>query len=196
MLSLTPSLQIVLPAPSHLLPCFSSPLPCLVCRCITATILSPPFPPPSLINSSFHLISPPYTSTHHPSSSLFCCYIIATITIPSTMQSLSPSPSDSPPGSLSPPSLFLPPSRSVCRCITATILSTPLPLTSLPAPSHPPPPLPPARHKKNPRQTFQSIRDSDKRRRCPTLPHCIAVPSAQAGLTSLFGMGRGGAPSQ
>ena len=29
-----------------------------------------------------------------------------------------------------------------------------------------------------------------KRRRFPTLPHCIAVPSAQAGLTSLFGMGR------
>ena len=33
---------------------------------------------------------------------------------------------------------------------------------------------------------------SKKRRRLPTLPHCIAVPSAQAGLTSLFGMGRGG----
>ena len=31
-----------------------------------------------------------------------------------------------------------------------------------------------------------------ERRRLPTLPHCIAVPSAQAGLTSLFGMGRGG----
>ena len=30
--------------------------------------------------------------------------------------------------------------------------------------------------------------------RLPALPHCIAVPSAQAGLTSLFGMGRGGAP--
>ena len=30
--------------------------------------------------------------------------------------------------------------------------------------------------------------------RPPTLPHCIAVPSAQAGLTSLFGMGRGGTP--
>ncbi|MCD6013864.1 MAG: hypothetical protein K0Q79_3726, partial [Flavipsychrobacter sp.] len=25
----------------------------------------------------------------------------------------------------------------------------------------------------------------------PTLPHCGAVPSAMAGLTSLFGMGRG-----
>ena len=32
--------------------------------------------------------------------------------------------------------------------------------------------------------------------RPPTLPHCIAVPSAQAGLTSLFGMGRGGPPPQ
>ena len=30
----------------------------------------------------------------------------------------------------------------------------------------------------------------------PTLPHSIAVPSAQAGLTSLFGMGRGGTPLQ
>ena len=30
--------------------------------------------------------------------------------------------------------------------------------------------------------------------RRPTLPHCCAVPSALAGLTSLFGMGRGGAP--
>jgi|GEM_PF-5924751 len=48
-------------------------------------------PPPSLITSSFNLISPPYTSTHHPSSSLFCCYIIATITITSTMLSLTPS---------------------------------------------------------------------------------------------------------
>ena len=32
--------------------------------------------------------------------------------------------------------------------------------------------------------------------RPPTLPHCIAVPSAQVGLTSLFGMGRGGTPLQ
>ena len=32
--------------------------------------------------------------------------------------------------------------------------------------------------------------------RLPTLPHCIAVPSAQVGLTSLFGMGRGGTPPQ
>ena len=36
----------------------------------------------------------------------------------------------------------------------------------------------------------------DERRRLPTLPHCIAVPSAQVGLTSLFGMGRGGTPTQ
>ena len=35
-----------------------------------------------------------------------------------------------------------------------------------------------------------------KRRRLPALPHCIAVPSAQVGLTSLFGMGRGGTPPQ
>ena len=35
-----------------------------------------------------------------------------------------------------------------------------------------------------------------ERRRLPTLPHCIAVPSAQVGLTSLFGMGRGGTPPQ
>ena len=35
-----------------------------------------------------------------------------------------------------------------------------------------------------------------KRRRLPTLPHCIAVPSAQVGLTSLFGMGKGGTPPQ
>ena len=33
-----------------------------------------------------------------------------------------------------------------------------------------------------------------ERGRLPTLPHCCAVPSAQAGLTSLFGMGRGGTP--
>ena len=35
-----------------------------------------------------------------------------------------------------------------------------------------------------------------ERRQLPTLPHCIAVPSAQVGLTSLFGMGRGGTPPQ
>ena len=37
-------------------------------------------------------------------------------------------------------------------------------------------------------------RRGDEARRRPTLPHCGAVPSARAGLTSLFGMGRGGAP--
>ena len=31
--------------------------------------------------------------------------------------------------------------------------------------------------------------------RLPTLPLGIAVPSALTGLTSLFGMGRGGTPS-
>ena len=35
---------------------------------------------------------------------------------------------------------------------------------------------------------------SPERRRRPTLPHCGAVPSARPGLTSLFGMGRGGTP--
>ncbi len=35
-----------------------------------------------------------------------------------------------------------------------------------------------------------------EKRRPPTLPHCIAVPSAQVGLTSLFEMGRGGTPPQ
>ena len=39
-------------------------------------------------------------------------------------------------------------------------------------------------------------RASSEKWRPPTLPHCIAVPSAQAGLTSLFGMGRGGTPPQ
>ena len=38
-------------------------------------------------------------------------------------------------------------------------------------------------------------RPSCEKRRLPTLPHCIAVPSAMTGLTSLFGMGRGGTPS-
>ena len=33
-------------------------------------------------------------------------------------------------------------------------------------------------------------------RQLPTLPHCCAVPSAMGGLTSLFGMGRGGHPRQ
>ena len=50
-------------------------------------------------------------------------------------------------------------------------------------------------HKKRSPKSFDS-EDPDKRRQLPTLPHCIAVPSAQAGLTSLFGMGRGGTPPQ
>ena len=50
-------------------------------------------------------------------------------------------------------------------------------------------------HKKRSPKSFDS-EDLDKRRQLPTLPHCIAVPSAQAGLTSLFGMGRGGTPPQ
>ena len=46
-------------------------------------------------------------------------------------------------------------------------------------------------------QKIALLKDSEiicfnEKRRLPTLPHCIAVPSAQAGLTSLFGMGRGG----
>ena len=43
---------------------------------------------------------------------------------------------------------------------------------------------------------FRNRGFSIERRRLPTLPHCIAVPSAQVGLTSLFGMGRGGTPPQ
>ena len=90
-----------------------------------------------------------------------------------------------------------------CCYIIATITTTSPPQAFSSSPSDSPPSslpssstLAPSKAQKNPGQTLQSIRDSDKRRRCPTLPHCIAVPSAQAGLTSLFGMGRGGAPSQ
>ena len=36
----------------------------------------------------------------------------------------------------------------------------------------------------------------EKKRQRPTLPDLRPVPSAQRGLTSLFGMGRGGTPSQ
>ena len=43
---------------------------------------------------------------------------------------------------------------------------------------------------------ISSCRTLNQKRRPPTLPHRIAVPSAQAGLTSLFGMGRGGTPPQ
>ena len=49
-------------------------------------------------------------------------------------------------------------------------------------------------HKKAP--TTFVIEALDERRRLPTLPHCIAVPSAQVSLTSLFGMGRGGTSPQ
>ena len=53
----------------------------------------------------------------------------------------------------------------------------------------------PARKKKSP-AGISSCRTLNQKRRPPTLPHRIAVPSAQAGLTSLFGMGRGGTPPQ
>ena len=51
-------------------------------------------------------------------------------------------------------------------------------------------------NEKSPPEDFSSggLHSLDEKRRLPTLPHCIAVPSAQAGLTSLFGMGRGGTP--
>ena len=39
----------------------------------------------------------------------------------------------------------------------------------------------------------EDVRDSEVRRR-PTLPTGVSVPSARAGLTALFGMGRGGTP--
>ena len=45
-------------------------------------------------------------------------------------------------------------------------------------------------------EIFRNLRLFIERRQRPTLPHCIAVPSAQVGLTSLFGMGRGGTPPQ
>ena len=45
--------------------------------------------------------------------------------------------------------------------------------------------------KKTPKKLIFEV--SEKRRR-PTLPRCNAVPSARVGLTSLFGMGRGGTP--
>ena len=49
---------------------------------------------------------------------------------------------------------------------------------------------------KKSRRPLKDDGNNIKNGRSPTLPHCIAVPSAQAGLTSLFGMGRGGAPLQ
>ena len=44
--------------------------------------------------------------------------------------------------------------------------------------------------------SHSAVRLVVKKGRPPTLPHCRAVPSAQAGLTALFGMGRGGTPPQ
>ena len=56
----------------------------------------------------------------------------------------------------------------------------------------------PGQQKKKPRRKPCGLTAElqNKRRRPPTLPHCGAVPSAQPGLTSLFGMGRGGTPAQ
>ena len=64
--------------------------------------------------------------------------------------------------------------------------------------SHPSPSPPPSLQTKKRRAPETCLRGSPvcERRRPPTLPHYIAVPSAQAGLTSLFGMGRGGTPPQ
>ena len=47
------------------------------------------------------------------------------------------------------------------------------------------------KQKEPPQRSLQRLQS---RRRRPTLPHCGAVPSARPGLTSLFGMGRGGTP--
>ena len=46
--------------------------------------------------------------------------------------------------------------------------------------------------KKRPSEIFLKVSEGW---RLPTLPLGIAVPSALTGLTSLFGMGRGGSPS-
>ena len=54
----------------------------------------------------------------------------------------------------------------------------------------------PREENKKASEIFRNLRLFIERRRRPTLPHCIAVPSAQVGLTSLFGMGRGGTPPQ
>ena len=48
------------------------------------------------------------------------------------------------------------------------------------------------RHKKRPPEFLLKVSEGW---RLPTLPLGIAVPSALTGLTSLFGMGRGGSPS-
>ena len=52
------------------------------------------------------------------------------------------------------------------------------------------------RKNKKASEIFRNLRLFTERRRRPTLPQCIAVPSAQVGITSLFGMGRGGTPPQ
>ena len=49
------------------------------------------------------------------------------------------------------------------------------------------------RYKKKDLQSF--LIEGPEGWRLPTLPLGIAVPSALTGLTSLFGMGRGGSPS-
>lgn len=47
---------------------------------------------------------------------------------------------------------------------------------------------------KEPRRGMCPHRGSRETRRLPTLPTGLSVPSALAGLTALFGMGRGGSP--
>ena len=139
MQSLTPSPSDSPPGSFSPPSLFLPPLPRSVCRCTTATIL-PPLPPS--FSYQFFLTSPlpPYTSTHHPSSSLFCCYIIATITATSTPQALSSSPSDSP----SRLSHLLPsPLPSPPFCLSLYHSDHPIPTCSpslsLPSPSTPAP---------------------------------------------------------
>ena len=61
---------------------------------------------------------------------------------------------------------------------------------------HLPPISAPQAQKKSPPTALTVEGLSLLKRQLPTLPHFCAVPSAQAGLTSLFGMGRGGTPPQ
>ena len=49
-------------------------------------------------------------------------------------------------------------------------------------------------HKKNPGISKYILMNRDKKVGDVLLSHITAVPSAQTGLTSLFGMGRGGTP--
>ena len=54
----------------------------------------------------------------------------------------------------------------------------------------------PYRHKKSSLGSKKEPRElAEKKWRRPTLPQLNAVPSARVGLTSLFGMGRGGTPT-